>query len=81
MNDSDLLKLFAGILGRLLFDDTIVLTRETVRTDVNGWDSFNYITFIAAVEQELKIRFRVADIESFETVGDIIDEAKRLSDA
>ena len=36
------------------------------RDDVPGWDSFNYIKFIVAVEMELGVKFRVADVESFE---------------
>lgn len=79
MNETDILELFSTTLGRLLGDKAITLTRETVRDDVDGWDSFNYINFIVAIEQALGIRFRVADVESFHTVGDIVDEARRLS--
>lgn len=79
MNETDILELFSTTLGRLLGDEAIVLTRETVRDDVDGWDSFNYINFIVAIEKALGIRFRVADVESFHTVGDIVDEARRLS--
>mgnify|MGYP002076920908 CR=1 FL=1 len=40
--------------------------------DVPNWDSFTYINFIAAVEMELGIRFKIADVESFEDVGAIV---------
>jgi len=36
----------------------------------------NYVNFIVAVETEYGIKFRVADIESFETVGDIVQQIK-----
>ena len=48
------------------------------RADIPGWDSFNYINFIVAAELELGIKFRVADIEAFANVGDIVSETKRL---
>jgi acyl carrier protein len=51
---------------------------ETKRADVPGWDSFQYVNFIVAVEIELGIKFRIADVESFETVGDIMAEAQAL---
>ena len=38
--------------------------------DVPNWDSFAYINFIVAVEMELGIKFSVAEVESFETVGE-----------
>jgi len=37
-----------------------------------------YVNFIVAVELQLKIKFRVADVESFQTVGDIVKEAQSL---
>ena len=42
------------------------------------WDSFAYVTFIVAVEGEFGVRFPLADVESFQTVGDIVDAIKAL---
>ena len=78
MTDQALLDCFTRILRDLLGDESIVLTPQTVRADVPGWDSFNYVNFIVAAEIELKIKFGIADVESFATVGDIVSEAKRL---
>lgn len=78
MTDEQLLAVFTRILRDLLGDDSIVLSAGTRREDVPGWDSFMYVNFIVAAEQELKIRFGVADVESFVTVGDIAREARRL---
>jgi acyl carrier protein len=36
------------------------------------------VNFIVAVELELRIKFSVSDVESFETVGDIVAEARSL---
>ena len=72
MTDTELLTLFSRILGDLLLDDCVALAMNTRRSDVEGWDSFTYVNFIVAVELELGIKFRVADVESFETVGDIV---------
>ena len=43
------------------------------------WDSFAYVNFIVAVEIEFGIKFRVADVESFETVGDIVESERDAS--
>ncbi len=78
MTDQELLSVFTRVLRDLLGNDSIVLAMHTRRSDVDGWDSFMYVNFIVAVELELKIKFSVADVESFETVGDIVAEARSL---
>ena len=78
MNDSEILDRFSQILGDLLADDSIRLTMDSVRSDVPSWDSFSYVNFIVAVEAEFGIKFRVTDVESFETVGQIVAETQRL---
>jgi acyl carrier protein len=78
MNEQELLDVFTGILRDILLDDTILLTKDTRRENVPNWDSFNYINFIVAIEARLGVKFRLADIESFEDVGAIIAETKNL---
>ena len=74
MTAQDILTLCTRILRDLLLDDSIELTMGTRREDVPDWDSFNYINFIVALEAELGLKFRIADIESFEDVGAIVRE-------
>lgn len=78
MTEQELLELFTRTLRDLLGVDTVELTMATTRADVPGWDSFNYINFIAIVEMELKIRFKISDVESFEDVGGIVRCARTL---
>lgn len=78
MTDQELLATFTRILRDLLADDSILLSMDTTRGDVPDWDSFRYVTFIVSAEMELGIKFGVADVESFQTVGDIVTEARRL---
>ena len=42
------------------------------------WDSFAYVTFIVTAEVEYGIKFNLADVESFETVGDIVRQIQQL---
>jgi acyl carrier protein len=79
MEQQDLLAAFTRILRDLLADDSITLTAETVRDQVPGWDSFNYINFIVAVELEFGVKFGIAEIESFENVGAIVRRTEALT--
>jgi acyl carrier protein len=78
VTEQELLTSCTRILRDLLGDDSIALAMDTRRGDVAGWDSFMYVNFIVALELELRIKFSVADVESFETVGDIVAEARAL---
>ena len=78
MTEQEIFSLFTRILRDLLGDDSIELGPNTTRDDVPGWDSFAYVNFIVSVEMELGIKFSVADVESFMTVGDIVAETRRL---
>jgi acyl carrier protein len=73
MTEQERLATLTRILRDLLGDDSIELTMLTAREDVPGWDSFCYVNFIVAVEAEYRIKFRIADIESFSNVGAIVE--------
>ena len=74
MTEQEILADFTDLLRDLLADDSIVLGMETKRADVPNWDSFQYVNFIVAVEVKFGVKFRIADVEAFETVGDIVTE-------
>jgi len=78
MIPQEILAAFTRILCDLLLDDSVVLTMETRREDIPNWDSFNYINFIVAVEQEFGVKFKIADIESFPNVGAIVTEMTKM---
>jgi acyl carrier protein len=78
MSEQDILSTFTRLLRDLLDDDSIVLSMNSTRADIPAWDSFQYVTFIAAAEMQLGVKFRVADVESFATVGDIVKQTEKL---
>jgi acyl carrier protein len=78
MTDQQILAVFTRLLRDVLADDSIVLTMETARQEVPNWDSFSYVNFIVAVEVELGVKFKVADVESFENVGSIVAATRAM---
>jgi acyl carrier protein len=78
MTAQEILTAFTRILRDLLLDDSIVLTMDTRREDVENWDSFNYINFIVGAEVEFGVKFKIADIESFQNVGAIVTETMKM---
>jgi acyl carrier protein len=72
MSGTEILSEMTTILRDLLGDDSIDLTMATKREDVPNWDSFNYVTFIVAVEIKFGVKFRASDVESFPDIGAIV---------
>jgi acyl carrier protein len=78
MTDEEILSVFNRLLRQLLLDDSIVLSMDTRRQDVPNWDSLNYINFMVAVEMKFGVKFKIADVESFENVGAIVAGTQAL---
>jgi acyl carrier protein len=78
MTAEETLATFTEILQSLLGDDSIVLTAATTRPDVPGWDSFNYVNFIVAIEMKFGVKFGIAEVESFQNVGEIAQRTLAL---
>lgn len=78
MDEKSILDGCSRILRDLLADDSIVLTMDTRRADVPNWDSFAYVNFIVLVEIEFGVKFRVAEVESFEDVGAIVRRTQAM---
>jgi acyl carrier protein len=78
MTEQEILDRLTRILRSILLDKSIVLSMETRREDIPNWDSFSYINFIVLAENEFGVKFKVADIESFENVGAIVAETAAL---
>jgi acyl carrier protein len=81
MTGEAILAVLTRILRDLLLSDAISLTMETSREDIPDWDSFSYLNFIVAVENEFGVKFKIADIESFANVGAIVTELKNMLSA
>ena len=79
MKPEDVLKELTVILRDTLGDDTVVLTMNTAREDVPGWDSLNYITFIVATQSRYNVRFKASNIEAFANIGEIVQKILDLT--
>jgi acyl carrier protein len=56
-----------------VFDiDDLQVTPQTTADDVEEWDSLSHIRLIVALERKFKIRFKTAEIEGLENVGDLV---------
>jgi len=78
MSEQEILRKLTQILRDLLSDDSIELTMGTKRDEVPNWDSFAYINFVVAVETEFRVKFAVAEVESFQDVGAVVRRTRAM---
>lgn len=73
MTQDAILAKVEAILRDIFDDNTIVVTESTAAKDVAEWDSLNNIQIIIAIEKFYKIRFKTAEIQGWQNVGEMRD--------
>lgn len=76
MNDEAILERLQEIMADVFDEDDLVVTRDTTAEDVEEWDSLSHIRLMVAIEREFHVKFTNAEIESLESVGDLVDKLK-----
>jgi len=55
-----------------VFQREIPLRPELTARDVQGWDSFKQIEIVMATEERFAIRLTTRDLDSLQSVGDLV---------
>jgi acyl carrier protein len=69
MDENAIYAELTDIFHDVFADDSIVLRPETTAKDVDGWDSFNHLSIIVAVEGRFGIHFGTKEIEELTNIG------------
>ena len=72
-SDAAIFEKLTGIFREIFEDSTLVLTPDTTDADIPGWDSFSRASLIAAIEQRFAIRFRTAELQALQNVGNFVE--------
>jgi acyl carrier protein len=59
------------VIRKILERPELTLTPQTTAPEVPSWDSVNHVRIITAVERAFSVKFTIAEIVSFENVGDL----------
>jgi len=60
------------LFHELFAEDDIVLRPETSAADIDGWDSFNNLNIMVAVESRFGIKMNTQEIEGLKNIGDLV---------
>ncbi len=61
-----------GTRSGVLDDKNLKVDFETTADQTEGWDSFNHINIVVAIEQRFGVKFKTAEIESLRNVGELV---------
>jgi acyl carrier protein len=68
-------EVYAGLnelFHELFADEGIVLKPETVAGDIEGWDSFNNLNIMVAVETRFGFKMSSTEVEGLKNIGDLV---------
>jgi acyl carrier protein len=72
MNDSKIYERLTAVFHDIFDDRSIVIGPATSASNINNWDSFNHVNLIVAIEASFRVKFSTQELESMESVGDIV---------
>lgn len=65
------------IFQDVLDNDTLIIDDSMSADMVDGWDSLAHISIITSIEKHYKIRFGLGELDSLETIGNLLDMTER----
>ncbi len=66
------IEIIQNIVRDVFNDDSITINEGQNISDIKGWDSFNHISLMAAVQDEFSTNFTTEDISAIRTFNDIL---------
>ncbi len=73
MNHAEIYARVRDIIADTLDQPDLQIDATTTAENVDGWDSFNHINIVVAIEAAFGIKFHTAEIEEVRTVGELVE--------
>lgn len=73
MERQSILDKLREIIASSVAQPGLVLTEQTSQSDIEGWHSLENAMIITAIEEEYHCRFKLTELLSWKTMGDLID--------
>ncbi len=74
MEKEQILSEVTEVFRDILDQPQLVLNFETTAEEVEDWDSLNHIQLVVAIEKHFKIRFTTKEIQSWQNVGEMVED-------
>lgn len=71
MQDAEIYSRLTELFSDLFPMDEIALTPATTAKDIEGWDSFNHISVMVAIETRFGIKLSSAEFDKLANIGEL----------
>jgi acyl carrier protein len=72
MSQEEILEKLGGVFAQVLNAKGLQLGMDTTAKDVPGWDSLSHVMLVVEIEGAFKKRFKAKEIQTWQSVGDIV---------
>lgn len=73
MEKNEILAKLQNIIRETVDDEDVVITMETVASDVDGWDSLAQVMIVGEIRNEFGVRLTSTEVSSLENVGSLVN--------
>ena len=73
MTREEVYERLVAVFREVFDDETIEIQDETVADDVDGWDSFEHINLVVAIEDEFGFKIPMGKVVTMKNVGEMVD--------
>lgn len=80
MTREDVYERLNTVFREVFDDDSIELQDETTSEDIDGWDSFEHINLIVAVQDEFHFKIPMGKVVTMKNVGEMVDIILQLGE-
>lgn len=73
MHKDEVLQKLNEVFREVFDDDSIYLTEKSTVSEIQDWDSLEFVNIIVAVMSTFNIKFSVEELKSLENIGAMAD--------
>lgn len=77
MDRNEILAGIQDIIATTLEQPDLQVSMRSKAEDVVGWDSFNHVNIIIAIEERFNLEFKSGEVEKMRAVGDLVQLIER----
>ncbi len=79
MEKSEILSKLRDIIRETVDDEDVVITDDTVASDVDGWDSLAQVMIVGEIRNEFGVKLTSTEIATLDNVGALVEAiAKKM---
>ena len=73
MKKNEILAKLQDIIRDTVDDEDVVITNETVASDVDGWDSLAHVMIVGEIRNEFGVKLTSTEVAKIANVGEMVD--------